>query len=207
MRLETLAKLLGGSAVGNTDVEISGLCADSRKVKKGDLFFCYKGEKFDSHSCAAQVAAAGAAALVCEKARLSASADNRIRRQGGGGKSRPRILRRGRQKPQTRGGDGHQRKDDNDLYARFRLPRGGKKCAIIGTLGISYAGRFIAPELTTPDPVYLHSVFRDMADCGVEYVFMEVSAHALYFDKIAGLKFEAGIFTNCTQDHLDFLPI
>ena len=67
MRLETLAKLLGGSAVGNTDVEISGLCADSRKVKKGDLFFCYKGEKFDSHSCAAQVAAAGAAALVCEK--------------------------------------------------------------------------------------------------------------------------------------------
>ena len=77
-------------------------------------------------------------------------------------------------------------------------------CGIIGTLGISYAEKVIAPELTTPDPIFLHSVFADMASCGVEYVFMEVSAHALYYDKIQGLEFAVGIFTNCTQDHLDF---
>jgi UDP-N-acetylmuramoyl-L-alanyl-D-glutamate--2,6-diaminopimelate ligase len=79
-----------------------------------------------------------------------------------------------------------------------------KNCAVIGTLGISYAGKFIAPELTTPDPIFLHSVFFDMVKCGVEYVFMEVSAHALHFDKVDGISFEVGIFTNCTQDHLDF---
>ena len=205
MRLETLAKLLGGSAVGNTDVEISGLCADSRKVKKGDLFFCYKGEKFDSHSCAAQVAAAGAAALVCEK-KLGCPLPQIIVSDGRAAVAKAARAFYGEADKNLKlvavTGTNGKTTTTYMLDSIFRTA--GKKCAIIGTLGISYAGRFIAPELTTPDPVYLHSVFRDMADCGVEYVFMEVSAHALYFDKIAGLKFEAGIFTNCTQDHLDF---
>lgn len=205
MRLETLAKLLGGSAVGNTDVEISGLCADSRKVKKGDLFFCYKGEKFDSHSCAAQVAAAGAAALVCEK-KLGCPLPQIIVPDGRAAVAKAARAFYGEADKNLKlvavTGTNGKTTTTYMLDSIFRAA--GKKCAIIGTLGISYAGRFIAPELTTPDPVYLHSVFRDMADCGVEYVFMEVSAHALYFDKIAGLKFEAGIFTNCTQDHLDF---
>ncbi|MDE7086640.1 MAG: UDP-N-acetylmuramoyl-L-alanyl-D-glutamate--2,6-diaminopimelate ligase, partial [Clostridia bacterium] len=78
------------------------------------------------------------------------------------------------------------------------------KTGIIGTLGIAYGDKFISPELTTPDPLFLHGVFADMVNCGVEYVFMEVSAHALYFDKVSGINFEVGIFTNCTQDHLDF---
>ena len=205
MRLETLAKLLGGSAVGNTDVEISGLCADSRKVKKGDLFFCYKGEKFDSHSCAAQVAAVGAAALVCEK-KLGCPLPQIIIPDGRAAVAKAARAFYGEADKNLKlvavTGTNGKTTTTYMLDSIFRAA--GKKCAIIGTLGISYAGRFIAPELTTPDPVYLHSVFRDMADCGVEYVFMEVSAHALYFDKIAGLKFEAGIFTNCTQDHLDF---
>lgn len=205
MRLETLAKLLGGSAVGNTDVEISGLCADSRKVKKGDLFFCYKGEKFDSHSCAAQVAAAGAAALVCEK-KLGCPLPQIIVPDGRAAvaKAARAFYGEADKKLKLVAVTGTNGKTTTTYMLDSIFRAAGKKCAIIGTLGISYAGRFIAPELTTPDPVYLHSVFRDMADCGVEYVFMEVSAHALYFDKIAGLKFEAGIFTNCTQDHLDF---
>ena len=205
MRLETLAKLLGGSAVGNTDVEISGLCADSRKVKKGDLFFCYKGEKFDSHSCAAQVAAGGAARPVCEK-KLGCPLPQIIVPDGRAAVAKAARAFYGEADKNLKlvavTGTNGKTTTTYMLDSIFRAA--GKKCAIIGTLGISYAGRFIAPELTTPDPVYLHSVFRDMADCGVEYVFMEVSAHALYFDKIAGLKFEAGIFTNCTQDHLDF---
>lgn len=205
MRLETLAKLLGGSAVGNTDVEISGLCADSRKVKKGDLFFCYKGEKFDSHSCAAQVAAAGAAALVCEK-KLGCPLPQIIVPDGRAAvaKAARAFYGEADKKLKLVAVTGTNGKTTTTYMLDSIFRTAGKKCAIIGTLGISYAGRFIAPELTTPDPVYLHSVFRDMVDCGVEYVFMEVSAHALYFDKIAGLKFEAGIFTNCTQDHLDF---
>ena len=205
MRLETLAKLLGGSAVGNTDVEISGLCADSRKVKKGDLFFCYKGEKFDSHSCAAQVAAVGAAALVCEK-KLGCPLPQIIVPDGRAAvaKAARAFYGEADKKLKLVAVTGTNGKTTTTYMLDSIFRTAGKKCAIIGTLGISYAGRFIAPELTTPDPVYLHSVFRDMVDCGVEYVFMEVSAHALYFDKIAGLKFEAGIFTNCTQDHLDF---
>ena len=171
MRLETLAKLLGGSAVGNTDVEISGLCADSRKVKKGDLFFCYKGEKFDSHSCAAQVAAAGAAALVCEK-KLGCPLPQIIVPDGRAAvaKAARAFYGEADKKLKLVAVTGTNGKTTTTYMLDSIFRTAGKKCAIIGTLGISYAGRFIAPELTTPDPVYLHSVFRDMVDCGVEYV-------------------------------------
>ena len=86
------------------------------------------------------------------------------------------------------------------------LSRAGKSCGIIGTLGIRYANREIAPELTTPDPAFLYKVLADMAETGVEYAVMEVSAHALYFGKTDGIPFEAGVFTNLTEDHLDFFP-
>lgn len=84
------------------------------------------------------------------------------------------------------------------------LNKAGKNCALIGTLGVFYANREIAPALTTPDPIFLHKTFADMVECGVEYVVMEVSAHAVYFDKIEGIRFACCIFTNCTEDHLDF---
>ena len=67
MKLESVAKILGGDAEGFGDTEIEGLCTDSSGIKRGDLFFCYRGEKFDSHSCALQVKEGGAAALVCER--------------------------------------------------------------------------------------------------------------------------------------------
>lgn len=84
------------------------------------------------------------------------------------------------------------------------LNKAGKNCALVGTLGVFYANREIAPALTTPDPIFLHKTFADMVECGVEYVVMEVSAHAVYFDKIEGIRFACCIFTNCTEDHLDF---
>lgn len=206
MKLDRLAAALG-SAVCGTDTEITGLCADSRKVKSGDVFFCYRGEKFDSHSCAALLQKAGAAAIVCER-KLDCALPQIVVEDGRAAVAKAARTFYGEADKKLKlvavTGTNGKTTTTYMLDAIFRTA--GKACGVIGTLGISYAGRFIAPELTTPDPIYLHSVFRDMADCGVEYVFMEVSAHALYFDKIAGLKFEAGIFTNCTQDHLDFFP-
>jgi UDP-N-acetylmuramoyl-L-alanyl-D-glutamate--2,6-diaminopimelate ligase len=74
-------------------------------------------------------------------------------------------------------------------------------------LGITYADKKIATELTTPDPIYLHKMLADMRTCGVEYVVMEVSAHALYYKKTQGVRYAACIFTNLTQDHLDFFNV
>lgn len=74
----------------------------------------------------------------------------------------------------------------------------------IGTLGIVYGGKRIGHSMTTPDPIDLHRIFKEMYECKVRTVVMEVSAHAIHFRKLAGITFDFGIFTNVTQDHLDF---
>ncbi len=190
---------------GNTEIEIKGLCADSHKVVKGDLFFCYKGGKHDSHDSAKEAVARGAAAVVCERV-LDVSVPQII--VGDGRACMARIARifygYADKKLKIYAVTGTNGKTTTTYMLDAIFSAGGFKTGIIGTLGISYCERFIAPELTTPDPIYLHSVFSDMVQCGVDVVFMEVSAHALYFGKTRGITFEAGIFTNCTQDHLDF---
>lgn len=190
---------------GDTDIEISGLCTDSRKVKSGDLFFCYGGEKFDSHSVAEEVIQKGAAAVVCEKP-LCVSVPRILADDG-----RAQIARAARafygfpdKQLKIVGVTGTNGKTTTTYILNEIFRANSNKTAVIGTLGIIYGEKAIAPELTTPDPVYLYSVLADMVKSGVEYVFMEVSAHALYYDKIYGITFEVGIFTNLTGDHLDF---
>ncbi len=191
--------------IGDSGVEFTGLCTDSNKVKKGDLFFCYKGNEFDSHKYAEEAVAGGAVALICEK-KTECDVPQIIVSDG-----RSAIAPSARafygfadDKLKLVGITGTNGKTTTSYMLSSIFECAGRKAGVIGTLGISYADKIISPELTTPDPIYLHSVLADMVKCGVEYVFMEVSAHAIYFDKIEGLKFEVGIFTNCTQDHLDF---
>ena len=205
MKFGQLVNALGGVAEGDTDEEITGLCTSSAAVGKGNAFFCYMGEKYDSHSCAAQVRQAGAAVLVCER-KLDCPLPQIIVPDGRAAvaKAARAFYGEADRKLKIVGVTGTNGKTTVTYMLDSIFRAAGKSTGVIGTLGVKFAGRDIAPELTTPDPIYLHSVFKDMADCGVEYVFMEVSAHALYFDKVAGIRFAAGVFTNCTQDHLDF---
>lgn len=206
MKLEEILKYIRFKEVtGNTNIEISGLCTNSQEVQEGDLFFCYAGGKFDSHECISEVIENGAAAVVCER-KLDCRLPQIITENG-----REQIAGAARafygfpdKKLKIVGVTGTNGKTTTTYMLDSIFKSDGKQTGTIGTLGISYGGNFIAPELTTPDPVFLFSVLADMVEAGVEYVFMEVSAHALYYNKIGGLTFEAGIFTNCTQDHLDF---
>ncbi|MCD8308501.1 MAG: UDP-N-acetylmuramoyl-L-alanyl-D-glutamate--2,6-diaminopimelate ligase [Clostridia bacterium] len=200
-----LNKILTECTGDEYDVEISGLCTDSSKVNQGDLFFCYEGERFDSHCCAEQAAKSGAAAIVCER-KLDCPLPQVIVKDGRAAVARAARAFYGNadEKLKIVAVTGTNGKTTTTFMLAEIFKANGNSTGIIGTLGIIYGNKHIAPELTTPDPIYLHSVFKDMAESGVEYVFMEVSAHALYFDKIAGITFAAGIFTNCTQDHLDF---
>lgn len=84
------------------------------------------------------------------------------------------------------------------------LKRNGKKCAIIGTNGVFYNGHVLDCPLTTPDADFLHKTFYEMREAGVEYVVMEVSAHAIEQKRVHGIMFEVGVLTNITQDHLDY---
>lgn len=206
MNLQNLVKYLNTKEIfGDINVEISGVCADSRLIKKGNLFVCYKGGSHDSHLDIAEAEKNGAAAVICER-KLGCEIPQIIVENG-----RAQIAPAARafygfadKKLKLIAITGTNGKTTTTYMLESIFKAAGKKTGVIGTLGISYGGVFISPELTTPDPIYLHGVFADMLSAGVEYVFMEVSAHALYYDKIGGLTFEVGIFTNCTQDHLDF---
>ncbi len=206
MKLSQLIKNLTYEKVcGNAEVEIEGLCANSQKVKKGDLFICYGGLSFDSHAVAEEAKRAGAVALVCER-QLDCSLPQVIVR--GGREAMSALAAEFYLHPEKKlklvGVTGTNGKTTTTFMLKSIFDKKGIKSAIVGTLGVFYGDIVISPGLTTPDPLFMYSLFADMAADGVQYVFMEVSAHAIYFGKIAGLRFEAGIFTNCTQDHLDF---
>lgn len=185
--------------------EITGISTDSKHVMRGDLFVCFAGGEHDGHDFAEEALAAGAVALVCER-ELDLPAPQVIVKDGraAAGEAASAFYGHPEQKLKVIGITGTNGKTTTAHMLASVLSEAGKACGIVGTLGIRYANKEIAPELTTPDPVYLYKIFADMAACGVEYVVMEVSAHALYFGKTDGISFEAGIFTNLTEDHLDF---
>ncbi len=191
--------------LGDSGVEISGIATRAETVTKGDLFVCYKGVNRDSHDLVQKAVKNGAVAVVCER-EINAGVPTVIVSDGRRAATELARVFYGYadKKLKLIAVTGTNGKTTITYMLKSIFDKNSNKTGIIGTLGIAYGDIFISPELTTPDPIFLHRVFRDMVNAGVEYVFMEVSAHALYFDKIRGLRFEAGIFTNCTQDHLDF---
>ena len=189
----------------NLDIEVTGLSSDSRSCRKGEVFICFQGQKVDSHEYAEEVIEKGVVAIVVERkleidclqimvedARLAMSL--LATTFYGSPSERMKVI----------GITGTNGKTTCSYMLASILKSAGKKTGIIGTLGIYYDKKEIAPELTTPDPIYLQRILADMLERGIEYVVMEVSAHALYYKKLEGVRFCACIFTNFTQDHLDF---
>lgn len=204
MRLSQLAaELQGIKRVG--DAEITGLCTDSRVAGKGDLYFCFRGTHTDSHAYAEEAVRRGAEAVVCERplpldcAQLLVS-DGREAMA----KIAAAFYRHPERSMKLAGVTGTNGKTTVAHMLRGILSAWGKRTGIIGTLGASYGDRTVAPSLTTPDPAFLFSLLADMRSEGVEYVVMEVSAHALALKKVCPIFFDVGIFTNLTRDHLDF---
>lgn len=202
-----LSKLLENVKVLNEykDVEIKGLCFESGKVKEGDLFFCLVGSKVDGHRFAIDAAEKGAAAIICEK-----KINVKI----------PQVLVENSRKAMSLAASNFFENPSKNLKIVTVTGTNGKtsttyildgifkaagfKTGIIGTNGVKIGDKFIHSDLTTPDPIELHRILREMADENIQAVFIEASAHAIYLHKLCGVKAEVGIFTNCTQDHLDY---
>lgn len=214
MRLKDLIKCTGGTLLtGENNLEeiITGVSCDGRYIKKGEAFFCLTGGNLDGRQFAAQAVERGAAAIVTPSP-LSFTdnyfatppqvvvSDTRkaLALAAGAFYGNPA------EKMQIIGVTGTNGKTTVTYLLSSILDCAGKTSGIIGTTGIFYAGRIIDPALTTPDPAFLHKIFYDMQKLGVTHVCMEVSAHALHFNKTAGIPFAARIFTNFSQDHLDF---
>lgn len=205
----TVLDVLGGVSLldkkGSLNVKITGVTMDARAVEEGGLFLCLRGNHADGHDFWREAEGNGAVALVVERFVESELPqvlveNTRI--------AMSRIAANFYGKPSEKlkviGVTGTNGKTTVCHMIESILKTDGKKVGIIGTLGARFCGREIAPTLTTPDPLCLHKILAEMLECGVEYVAMEVSAHAIDLHKIDDVKFEVGVFTNFSRDHLDY---
>ena len=203
MKLSELAEATGELCGG--DAEIRGLCTDSRVAGKGDLFFCFRGTREDGHKFAAEAAARGAAAVVCER-KLALSCPQLVVSDGREAMARIAAAFYGHpeRRLKTVGVTGTNGKTTTATMIAEILSAAGMRTGLVGTLGARYGTVVVPPSLTTPDPVCLFSLLADMAAAGMEAVVLEVSAHALALKKETPICYDVAVFTNLTRDHLDF---
>ena len=206
MKLSELIKGLNvKNVVGNVEVDIVEVKTDSNFISEGDLFICISGGNYDGHDFVQQAMYYGASAIITEK-ELQISLpqvvveDSRIAMSV----IASNFYGHPDKKLKLIGVTGTNGKTTTTHIIKKILDLSGIKSGIIGTLGAFYGDKFIEPTLTTPDPLTLYKILKDMQEYGVEIVAMEVSAHSLALDKLYGLQFEVAVFTNFTQDHLDY---
>lgn len=187
------------------DIEVSGLCFDSEKVKEGDLFFCLVGVENDGHMFAADAVSRGAAAIVVERA-LALDVPQIEVADTRKALSHAASAFYGNPSKHLKmiGVTGTNGKTTTTYIVKSIIEAAGHSCGLIGTNAVEYFEHKADARLTTPDPIELHAILKEMADAGVEYVVMEVSAHALRLSKTDGIVYEVAAFTNFSRDHLDF---
>ncbi len=186
------------------DREVTFITDDSRKVTEGSIFVCIKGARFDGHDVAAQMLEKGAVCVVCER---DMGLPNQIVVEN----TRKAIslmcanyFGRPADKLKLIGITGTNGKTTTAFLIKNMLKKLGKKSGLIGTVKNMAGDKEYPAALTTPESFELHSLFNEMVNEGCEYCVMEVSSQALAQYRVEGLHFAAGIFTNLTQDHLDY---
>ncbi|MGL5066658.1 MAG: UDP-N-acetylmuramoyl-L-alanyl-D-glutamate--2,6-diaminopimelate ligase [Sarcina sp.] len=191
---------------GDDNIIIENVRYDNRRVNSGDLFVCVKGFKVDGHSFIADAKAKGASAIIVSedveiegmtvikvedtRKALAVISSNFF----GTPKDKLKIL----------GVTGTNGKTTSAFIMKAILEKAGYKVGLIGTIANYIGDKKIETERTTPESFELHELFKQMVDEGADYCIMEVSSHSLDLDRVYGIEFEVGIFTNLTRDHLDF---
>jgi UDP-N-acetylmuramoyl-L-alanyl-D-glutamate--2,6-diaminopimelate ligase len=209
MRLDelTAAELPGLRVLSPTrdSPEITGLAYDSRRVQVGALFFCVPGYERDGHDFAVQAVAAGAAALVVEYPLGSSVPELLVSStRAAMGPLAARFYGEPTAHMRVVGVTGTNGKTTSAHLACALLEATGESCGLLGTVESRVAGERRAASRTTPEAIDLQSDFRAMLEGGQNSCAMEVSSHALALGRTDCVHFAAAIFTNLTQDHLDF---
>jgi UDP-N-acetylmuramoyl-L-alanyl-D-glutamate--2,6-diaminopimelate ligase len=188
-------------------VEVASLAYDSRRVGPGALFFCVPGEHSDGHDHAAQAVQAGAAALVVERPLGLGVPEVAVRSaRAAMGPVAARFYGDPTAELEVVGVTGTNGKTTTAFLVRALLQASGRKCGLLGTVTSIVGGEERPAQRTTPEAIDLQADFRAMLDGGERACAMEVSSHALALGRTDGVRFAAAIFTNLTQDHLDFHP-
>src|SRR3954464_13513103 len=200
-----LREVLGDAARAAPPVEVTALAYDNRLVSAGTLFFCVPGFTRDGHGCAADAVARGAAALVVQRplglgvpevvvddvrAEMAVAAS----RFYGNPSARLRVV----------GITGTNGKTTTAFLTRALLESAGVRCGLLGTVKSVVGGVEHPVERTTPEAFDLQRTFAEMLSAGDTACAMEISSHALELRRADAIHVAAAVFTNLTQDHLDF---
>lgn len=188
------------------DEEVKDIKIDSRQVEVGDVFIALRGKDQDGNNFIEEAFARGASAIIGEcdyKNDRYIKVDNARKIYALACKN---FFKKCCDKMKIIGVTGTNGKTTVTSIIYQILQKTRKKVGIIGTFGAKWCEnkKFLQTNMTTPDPYMLHKIFYKMFMSGCRYVVMEVSAHALFLDKIYDIRFEVGVLTNITQDHLDY---
>lgn len=186
------------------DTKIRDISIDSRKVRPGDLFFAMKGWQQNGNDYALDALKNGAEVVVSDQTLPFDKVVVVDNVRAAYAKACKNFFDSACDKLKIIGITGTNGKTTTTNIVASILKTAGKKVGVIGTLGAEYNQTHVETGMTTPDPYTLHKLFKSMLSQGIEYAIMEVSAHALALDKLEGIKFEIGVLTNITEDHLDY---
>lgn len=196
------------SLVGKPDAEVNALAFDSRQVKSGTLFFAVVGTVVDGHQYIAQTIDSGANVIVCEQMPTDITENVTYVEVENSSVALGVVASNFYGNPSSKinlvGVTGTNGKTTiaTLLFQLFRCL--GYNVGLISTVQNQINEEVIPATHTTPNPIALNALLKNMVDEGCEYAFMEVSSHAVVQHRIAGLTFVGGIFSNITHDHLDF---
>lgn len=208
MILKSLLKGLDYEVIkGNEESKVQNIRYDNRKIEQGDAFVCVKGFKVDGHSFIGDAIKKGAKTLIVQED-VSAQEDITIIKVRDTRKAlaimSSNYFGNPKDKLKIIGITGTNGKTTSAFIIKSILEKAGFMTGLIGTIANYIGNKKVDAVRTTPESYELHELFKNMVDAGVEYCVMEVSSHSLELDRVYGVQFEEGIFTNLTRDHLDF---
>ncbi|MBQ1470047.1 MAG: UDP-N-acetylmuramoyl-L-alanyl-D-glutamate--2,6-diaminopimelate ligase, partial [Schwartzia sp.] len=208
-KLKNLAALVDGAEIiGNADTFITDIVQDSRQAGRGSMFVCMEGAHVDGHTFIGDVAKKGAAAIITQRKGVKAPAGVAVLVVPNLDEALkvivPAFFDYPGQQLRMIGITGTNGKTTTSYLVRAMLRQAGYKVGLIGTIQIMIGDKILPVHNTTPNVVDLQRTLHQMVEDGVQYAVMEVSSHALDQGRISGCEFDTAVFTNLTQDHLDY---
>ncbi len=207
MKLSFLLKDIADPLEGGQDPEISGLFYDSRQIKPGGLFFALRGEKTDGHDFIPQAVSAGAVAVLVEReVSLPPGVSGYIAKDGRRAMALAAAAFYGDPSADMLvfGVTGTNGKTTVTYLIEAVLRASGRRPAVLGTVNYRFGDIVLPSEHTTPESVDLLRTIAEFRRMGADAIVMEVSSHALAQRRVDGVRFDAGVFTNLTPEHLDY---
>ena len=206
MKLSSLIKGLNYKILqGDIEVEINHVQCDSRRIREGDLFICIAGMTVDGHLFIDEAIDKKASVIITEKNITKKQSVTIIQTENTGyltGIIYSRYYGEPSRKLKVIGITGTKGKTTTTYMIQNMLNRLGCNTGLMGTIEVNYNDIHYPLQNTTPEPSVLHRYLREMVDASVEAVVMEVSSQGLMLDRVAGVDFDYGIFTNISEDHI-----